>query len=112
MASQTSKTSKSGGKGRKKAVTDQLTNVQEDDMCQWYQDHSHFYDKTDKEFVLTEMKKRVMTEMAHSLKLGYDDLLMYFAAMRTHYGKLKQQKSGQGASEKQLTHHQTWILEH
>ena len=107
-----SKTSKSGGKSRKKAITDQLTNTQEDDQCQWYQDNSYFYDKTHKGYRLTEKKKRVMTEMANYLDLGYDDLLKYFASMRTQYGKRKQKKSGQDASDKPLTHHQKWILEH
>ena len=107
-----SQPSKSGGKGRKKAITDQLTNVQEDDLCQWYKEHSFFYDKTDKEYCLTEKKKRVMTEMAMSLNLVYEDLLKYFASKRTQYRKLKQKKACQGASDKLLTHHQKWILDH
>ena len=90
MASQTSK---SGGKGRKKAVTDQLTNTQKDDLCQWYQENSYFYYKTHKGYRLTE-KKHLVTEMAESLTLCYDDLLKYFASMRTQYGKLKQKSLG------------------
>ena len=104
--------SKSGSKGKKKAITDQFTNLQEDDLCQWYKEHSFFYDKTDKEYQLTEKKKRVMMEMAKSLNLVYEDLLKYFASMRTQYGKLKHKKSDQGAADKILTHHQKWILDH
>ena len=101
-----SQISKSGGKGRTKAVTDQLTNIQEDDLCQWYTEHSFFYDKTDKEYRLREKKKRVMMEMAQSLNLVYEYLLKYFASMSTQYGKFKQKTSGQGTSDKQLTHRQ------
>ena len=53
-----------------------------------------------------------MTEMAKSLNLVYEDLLKYFASMMTQYRKLKHKKPGQGTTDKMLTHHQKWILNH
>ena len=76
-------------KRKKKAVTDQLTKQQEDDLCEWYKEHTFFYDKINKEYHNAEKKKAIMTVMARSLNLTYDDLQKYFASLRTQYGKLK-----------------------
>ena len=51
-----------------------------------------------------------MIAMAKSLNLTYDDLIKYFASLRTQYGKLKMKKSGQASVSKLLTHHQHWVL--
>ena len=58
-----------------------------------------------------DRKKAVMTEKAASLILTYDNLTKYFASLRMQYGKLKLKKSGQGAADKMLTHHQLWVLD-
>ena len=69
-------------KRKKKAITDQLATQQEDDFCEWYKEHTFFYDKTNKEYRNSDMKKAVITAMARSFHLMYDNLQKYFASLR------------------------------
>ena len=39
-----------GKRKRRKAITDQLTQQQQDELCDWYQDNSFFYDKINREY--------------------------------------------------------------
>ena len=96
---------------RRKAITDQLTPQQEDDLCDWYRENTFFYDKMNRQYRNADKKKDVITEKARSLNLAYDDLMKYFASLRMQYGKLKLKKSSQAAVEKLLTHHQLWVLD-
>ena len=51
-----------GKRKRRKAITDQLTQQQEDNLYDWYRENTFFYDKINREYRNANKKKAVMTE--------------------------------------------------
>ena len=85
----------------------------EDDLVDWYREHSIFYDKAHRDYKDTAQKGNLMQDKAVSLNLGMTSLELktWFAGMRTQFTKLTKEPPSGSGKKKKLTAREQWIVE-
>ena len=95
--------------GKKKSVSDGLTQEQEQHLSEWFSEHSVFYDQSDRNFKDRELKNQLLDVKGAEIGISGRELWQWLQSMRTMFGKLHKKKSGQARSL--LTARQQWILD-
>jgi hypothetical protein len=87
-----------------------FTDEQEQSIVEWLQEHQILYNKKLREFSTGGAKKqKLWDDKAAELGCTTGQLMRYWESMRTIFGKLTKQKSGQATP--QHTERQQWILQ-
>ena len=87
-----------------------FTRDQEEQLVEWFRDHSLFYDKTCPDYKNTQKKERLVMDISNRLGLSVASVLHWKTSMRTQYGKVKNKRSKSGQATQPPTPRQQWTL--
>ena len=78
-------------------------------MVEWLEANPIIYDKKLRTYKDTALKERIWQDIANDIGKPVVLLKTWYASMRSRYGRLSKKKSGDGATQAEMTERDIWI---